>query len=205
MAERPRLQARRRTVFGKKVRRLRREGKLPAILYGPTVPDPIPLELDYRSTAKIVSAAGPSTLLDLYVEDDDQTYPVIIRERQRDILTGKLLHVDFQAVSLTETVEAEVSVVLQGEAPAARMGATIVQQLETLTVEALPEKLPEQIVIDLSRLAEPGDTITVADLVLPPEVKVLHPADEVIVAAVEAEEEAGEGEAEEGEAEAAEE
>lgn len=195
MAERPVLHAERRTLFGKKVKRLRRAGKLPGILYGSTVPEPIPLVLDYKQSAKIILQAGPSTLLDLDV--DGQRYPVIIRETQEDIITGKLIHVDFQAISLTEAVEAEVPVVLQGEAPAARAGATIMQVMDVITVEALPEKLPEAIVVDLSRLKEPGDTITIADLVLPPDIKVLHEPDEVVVAAVEAEAEA-EG-AEEGE------
>ncbi len=195
MAERPKLKAQRRTLLGKKVKRLRREGKLPAILYGPTVEEPIPLVLDYTEAYKTIRSLGPSALIDLEV--DGETYTTIIRERQRDVITGKLLHVDFQAVSMTEEVESEVAIVLKGEAPAAKhYGATIVQELETLDVEALPQDLPESIVVDISVLEEPGDTITVGDLVLPPGVKVLNPPDEVIVAAVGPEEEAEEEEVE---------
>ncbi len=191
---RPKLKAQRRTLFGKKVKRLRRAGKLPAILYGPTLEEPIPLELDYVETLKTIRHLGPSALVD--VEVDGQTYPTIIRERQKDVITDRLLHVDFQAVSMTETVEAEVSIVLKGEAPAAKMGATIVQEMEVLDVEALPGDLPESIIVDLSMLKEPGDTITVADLVLPKGVRVLNQPDEVVVAAVEEEAEAPEEEAE---------
>ncbi len=195
MAERPKLKAQRRTLLGKKVKRLRREGKLPAILYGPTVEEPIPLVLDYTEAYKTIRSLGPSALIDLEV--DGETYTTIIRERQRDVITGKFLHVDFQAVSMTEEVESEVTIVLKGEAPAAKhYGATIVQELETLDVEALPQDLPESIVVDISVLEEPGDTITVGDLVLPPGVKVLNPPDEVIVAAVGPEEEAEEEEVE---------
>ncbi len=195
MAQRPKLKAQRRTLLGKKVKRLRREGKLPAVLYGPTVQEPIPLVLDYTEAFKTIRSLGPSALIDLEVEGE--TYTTIIRERQRDVITGKLLHVDFQAVSMTEEVESEVSIVLKGEAPAAKhYGATIVQELETLDVEALPQNLPESIVVDISVLEEPGDTITVGDLVLPPGVKVLNPPDEVIVAAVGPEEEAEEEEME---------
>ena len=195
MAERPKLKAQRRTLLGKKVKRLRREGKLPAILYGPTVEEPIPLVLDYTEAYKTIRSLGPSALIDLEV--DGETYTTIIRERQRDVITGKLLHVDFQAVSMTEEVESEVTIVLKGEAPAAKhYGATIVQELETLDVEALPQDLPESIVVDISVLEEPGDTITVGNLVLPPGVKVLNPPDEVIVAAVGPEEEAEEEEVE---------
>ena len=195
MGGRPKLKAQRRTLLGKKVKRLRREGKLPAILYGPTVEEPIPLVLDYAEAYKTIRSLGPSALIDLEV--DGETYTTIIRERQRDVITGKLLHVDFQAVSMTEEVESEVAIVLKGEAPAAKhYGATIVQELETLDVEALPQDLPESIVVDISVLEEPGDTITVGDLVLPPGVKVLNPPDEVIVAAVGPEEEAEEEELE---------
>ncbi len=187
MAQRVKLQAQRRTVLGKKVKRLRREGKLPAILYGPELEEPIPLVLDYAAVYKAIRSLGPSALIELEV--DGETYTTIIRERQRDVITGRLLHIDFQAVSLTEEVESEVSITLVGEAPATKLGATIVQELETLDIVALPENLPETIKVDLSVLAEPGDTITVGDLVLPPGVRVLNPPDEVIVAAVGPEEE----------------
>lgn len=187
MAQRPRLQAQRRMLLGKKVKRLRREGKLPAILYGPELEEPIPLVLDYTEVYKTIRHLGPSALIELEVEG--QTYTTIIRERQRDVITGRLLHVDFQAVSLTEAVESEVQIVLTGEAPAQKLGATIVQELETLDVEALPENLPESIPVDISVLEKPGDIITVGDLVLPPGVRVLNPPDEVVVAAVGPEEE----------------
>ncbi len=180
--ERIRLQAEPRTVLGKKVKRLRRAGKLPGVIYGAHL-DPTPIQMDYKAAFKALRKVGPSTLIE--IELGDTVHTTIMRERQRDVVTGRWLHVDFQAVSLTEVVEAEVPIVLEGEAPAAKFyNATILQQLETLTVEALPNDLPEQVVVDLSRLEKVGDVVTVADLVLSDKVKVLDPPDEVVVAAV---------------------
>ena len=180
--ERIRLQAEPRTLLGKKVKRLRREGELPGVIYGAHM-DPTPIQLDYKTAFKALRRVGPSTLIE--IELGDTVHTTIMRERQRDVVTGQWLHVDFQAVSLTEVVEAEVPIVLEGEAPAAKFyNATILQQLETLTVEALPQDLPEQVVVDLSRLEKVGDVITVSDLVLGEQVKVLDPPEEVVVAAV---------------------
>ena len=85
---------------------------------------------------------------------------------------------------MTETIWAEVPIELEGEAPAVKnYGAVLVQSLDVLEVEALPDDLPERIVLDLGRLEEIGDMITVADLVLPPSVKVMADPEEAIVVA----------------------
>jgi len=180
--ERIRLQAEQRALRGKKVRRLRREGKLPAVIYGVGL-DPTPIQLDYKTAYKALRRVGPSTLIE--IELDDVVHTTIMRERQRDVVTGQWLHADFQAVSLTEVVEAEVPIVLEGEAPAVKFyNATILQQLETLTVVALPNDLPEQVVVNLGSLEKVGDAITVGDLVLGESVKVLDSPEDVVVAAV---------------------
>lgn len=182
MAERPVLHAERRTVLGKKVKQLRRQGKLPGVVYGKILEEPIPIMLDYKSAVKVLRHVTGSELLDLELEG--QTLPVLVREKQRDFIKGTYLHVDFQAVSLTETIWAEVPIELVGEAPAVKnFGAILVQNLEALEVEALPTDLPERIEVDVSRLVEVGDLITVADLVLPKGVKVVTDPEEVIVVA----------------------
>lgn len=182
MSERPLLKAERRTVTGKKVKQLRRQGKLPGVVYGKMLEEPIPVMLDYKEADKVLRGATGSEILDLELEG--QTLPVLVREKQKDFIKGTLLHVDFQAVSMTETIWAEVPIELEGEAPAVKnYGAVLVQSLDVLEVEALPGDLPERIVIDLGRLEEIGDMITVADLVLPPSVKVMADPDEAIVVA----------------------
>lgn len=182
MSERALLKAERRTVTGKKVKQLRRQGKLPGVVYGKVVEAPIPVVLDYKEAARVLRGATGSEILDLELEG--QTLPVLVREKQKDFIKGTLLHVDFQAVSMTETIWAEVPIELEGEAPAVKnYGAVLVHNLDVLEVQALPGDLPERIVIDLGRLEEIGDMITVADLVLPSSVKVMADPDEPIVVA----------------------
>ncbi len=173
------LKAERRRVIGKKVKQLRREGKLPAVLYGKHI-EPIPLVLDYREASKALRGLSTSTLVILEVEG--QRHTAVVRERQKDYIKNKLLHVDFQALSLTEKMRAEVPIELEGEAPAVKTyGGILVHTLESVEVESLPGDMPERLIVDLSSLEEIGDSITVSDLVLPPNVKVLEDPDETIV------------------------
>ncbi len=182
MSARPMLKAERRQVIGKQVKQLRRQGKLPGVVYGKVLDEPVPIVLDYREAAKVLRGATASEILDLSLEG--QVLPVLVREKQKDFIKGTLLHVDFQAVSMTETIWAEVPIELEGEAPAVKnYGAVLVQSLDVLEVEALPGDLPERIVLDLGALEEIGDMITVADLVLPPSVKVMADPEEAIVVA----------------------
>ena len=179
MMEQVVLKAERRQVVGKKVKQLRREGKLPAVLYGKHIA-PMPLMLDYRVAEKALRGLSTSTLVILEVEGERHT--AVVRERQKDYIKGKLLHVDFQALSLTEKMRAEVPVELEGEAPAVKTyGGVLVQTLESVEIESLPGDMPERLVVDLGALEEIGDSITVSDLVLPPNVKVLEDPDETIV------------------------
>ncbi len=179
MSEQVVLKAERRRVVGKKVKQLRREGKLPAVLYGKHI-DPIPLVLDYRDAEKALRGLSTSTLVILEVEGARHT--AVVRERQKDYIKGKLLHVDFQALSLTETMRVEVPIELEGEAPAVKTyGGVLVQTLESVEVESLPGDMPERLMVDLGGLEEIGDSITVADLVLPPNVKVLVDPNETVV------------------------
>ncbi len=175
------LHAERRDVTGKKVKQLRREGKLPAVLYGKHI-DPVPLVLDYNEASKALRGLSTSTLVILELEGKQHT--TVVRERQKDFIRGNLLHVDFQALSLTEKMHAEVPIELQGEAKAVKAyGAVIVQAMESVEVESLPGNMPERLVVDISNLASIGDSILVKDLVLPEGVEVLENPDEVIVVA----------------------
>jgi len=179
MSEQVVLKAKRRAVVGKKVKQLRREDKLPAVLYGKHI-EPIPLVLDYRDAEKALRGLSTSTLVTLEVEGTRHT--AVVRERQKDYIKGKLLHVDFQALSLTETMRVEVPIELEGEAPAVKAyGGVLVQTLESVEVESLPGDMPERLVVNLGSLAEIGDSITVADLVLPPNVEVLVDPNETVV------------------------
>ena len=173
------LKAERRTVTGKQVKQLRREGKLPAVLYGKHI-DPTPLVLDYRTAEKALRGLSTSTLVILELEGTRHT--AVVRERQKDYIRNKLLHVDFQALSLTEKMRVEVPIELEGEAPAIKTyGGVLVQALESVEVESLPGDMPERLTLSLENLKEIGDSILVGDLVLPPNVKVLADPNETIV------------------------
>ncbi|MGD2158594.1 MAG: 50S ribosomal protein L25 [Anaerolineales bacterium] len=159
------LNANKRDVIGKKVKLLRNEGKLPAVIYGYNL-DATPIVLDARDASKILSTVSSSTLINMNI--DGKKHAVLVRERQRDILRGNLIHVDFQAVSLTETVRAKVRVSVEGESPAiSEFGALIVTGLEELEIECLPNDLLEQIVVDISSLDRVGDAIFVKDIDFP--------------------------------------
>ena len=176
------LAATHRDVIGKKVKTLRRDGKLPAVLFGHSV-DSTPIVLDLKESTKILSSVGSSTLVIIDLEGKE--YTALVRERQRDIIYRTLTHIDFQALSMTETVRTRVPVHIgEQEVPAViEFGAIINTGLDMLEIECLPKDLPERIVIDVSRLFEIGDSILVKDLTLPAGIEVLDDPDTLIVVA----------------------
>lgn len=197
------LQASKREVVGKQVRALRREGKLPAVIYGRHV-EPINILMEARSASRVLGRMTSSSLVT--IEVDGKEYPALVRERQFDFIRNTLIHVDFMAVSLTEKITASVGVQLEGKSPAVKeYNAILVNGLTELEVECLPTDLPERFVVDISGLAEIGDGIYVRDVVVPEAVEMLSDPEEMIVVATamaaeeaaEEEELAIEGEAEE--------
>lgn len=176
------LKASKRNVIGKQVNALRREGILPAVVYGRRM-ESIPISLDMREASRILEKAATSALIVLEV--DGEKYYTLVREKQRNPVLGTFRHIDFQAVSLTEKVRANVAIQLVGEAPAVDMYfGILVSNLEKLSVESLPKKLPERIEVDLSNLKEIGDALHVRDLVLPEGVEALDNPDEMVVVVI---------------------
>lgn len=191
------FKAKHREVIGKQVKALRREGRLPAILYGKSI-QPIPVTLEYRDVSRILPAISSSHLI--LVDVDGEEYNALIREKQLHPVQGTVVHLDFMVVSLTEKLRAYVSINIEGEAPASRdFNGMVVTGLEEIEVESLPGDLPERIMVDISSLDEIGSAIHVRDLQLPENVKILTDLDEmlVIVTAPEAEEVVEEEEEEE--------
>ncbi len=116
------------------------------------------------------------------VDVDGKLHTVLVRERQRHPVTGNLLHIDFQEVSLTEKLRVKVGLQFKGEAPAVKMfDGIVVTSLEVLEVECLPGDLVNYLEVDLSVLGQIGDAIYVRDIPLPPKVQVLGDLDEVVV------------------------
>jgi large subunit ribosomal protein L25 len=169
-----------REVTGKQVKAARRAGKLPAVVYGKTLQKPLPIFLEGHETELKIQGVSPTTLVDVVV--DGKTYPVLVRETQRDVIYRHLLHVDFLAVSMTETLRAFVQIELAGNSPAVKEhGAILVTGLEEVEIECLPGDLPENLTIDVSGLKEIGDSLHVKDLEIPERVTLLSDPDEIIV------------------------
>jgi large subunit ribosomal protein L25 len=196
------LKAMHRAISGKQVRAIRREGKLPAIMYGHHI-DPISIELDLRDTSRKLTGLAPSALVILDV--DATQHKALVREKQRNKISGILLHVDFLAVSMTEKLRTEVYIEITGVAPAIKdFDGVLVTGMDEVEVECLPQDLPERIVVDISSLKEIGDGIYVRDLKIPQGVKILEEPETMValitaqaaveeeVAPVEVEEEVGE-------------
>jgi large subunit ribosomal protein L25 len=202
---RPQLAAQTRTVVGKKVRFLRRQGWTPANVYGHGV-DSTAIQLNMREMEHVLSHVSRNSLLSLEVEGGTPA-TVLVKTVSRKPTTDELYHVDFYQVSMTEKLRATVPIVLAGTAPAVETyDAVILQALDALHVECLPGDLPGQITVDLARLMEVDDSIFVRDLDLPRGVTTVVSEDDLVVKALapKIEEEVVEEEAEAAEEAAAE-
>ncbi len=204
--EREELKTSRREVTGKKVRFLRREGLIPANLYARGA-DSIPLQAETVELKRLLSKVGRNALISLHIDGDRKRRMVMLRDIQRDPLSGSLLHIDLFQVEMTHKVRADVPLLFVGEAPAARSSrAMLIESLTELHVEALPADLPPHIEVDLSVLEEIEQAIHVRDVAAGDGVEVLTDPDQVIARVMESKVEAAaevveeEAEAEEGEA-----
>jgi len=183
------LKATKREALGRKVGALRRAGKLPAVLYGHGVKS-TPIMLDAHEATLRLSHLTSSSLV--MVDLDGTEYPALVREKQRDYIKNRLLHLDFQVISMTEKVTTKVGIELTGTAPAVKaFNAVIITVLNELEVECMPQDLPARVVLDISGLTEIGAGIHVRDVVISDQVKILDdPAEMIVVATATREEKA---------------
>jgi large subunit ribosomal protein L25 len=178
VAEKYTLEAQPRTVVGKHVSKLRRQGLVPVVVYGARIA-PINLQIPYRPLQIALMKAGGTNLIDIQV--NGTTHTVLAREVQRDILRSDILHVDFFAVDESTAIRVEVPIHFVGESAAieARKGILITGPT-TLTVETLPSKLMNVIEVDISVMADVGDAIYVRDLNLGKDATIINDPDEMI-------------------------
>lgn len=187
------LQATKRDILGKKTRFLRRQGIIPTHLFGHNL-ESLSLQCDTAKLQRIIAQAGTTRLIALEIEGDKHPRSVFIREIQKDEVNGQLLHIDFYQVRKREKIKAEIPIVLVGEAPAMQLkGRMLTHALTSLSVECLPDKLPPQIEVDLSRLEEVEQAIYVSDITLSPDITLITDPAQLVVkvskAVVEKEEE----------------
>lgn len=178
MADHAGIEARPRQVTGKAVRHLRREGWVPAVLYGHGI-ESLPIQVEAMQLDRLLGQTGGKRLLQLHLDGDIRT--VLPREVQRDVITRRVLHVDFQQVVMTERITSRVPIVLVGESPAVEdHRGILVQALNDVEIRALPDDLVDRLEVDVSGLSEPDDAIHLRDLAIPSTVEVAADPDETV-------------------------
>lgn len=174
------LEVEKRKTTGKKVKNLRREGVLPANIYGKKIKS-LPVQLPLKDFDRVFKEVGETGLLELSVAGEDKARPVLIHNVQLDPLTSLPLHTDFFQVDLKEKVTTMAPLEITGEALAVKeKKGVLLHTLNGIEVEALPTDLPEKIEVDVSQLAEVDQEIKVSDLKVPPRVTVLTEAGLVV-------------------------
>lgn len=164
------------------VKRLRRTGYVPGILYGHGV-TPLPLAVPENDLRRLLKEEGGSSgIIDLY-PGDGEPRTVILRDVDRDPVRRRIIHVDFQQVSMTEEIEATVPIVVVGDEAIAKKGLLVQHQAHELEVKCLPEKIPEHFTVDVSGMSV-GNLVRAMDIQVPEGVKVLVDPDEVILSIV---------------------
>jgi large subunit ribosomal protein L25 len=170
-----------RKLMGKKSRFLRRQGITPVHLFGYDT-EPMALQCETSVLKQVLKTAGKTKLVGLRVDKHKKPRNVVVREIQKNALSGELVHVDFFQVSMEEKIKVEVPVILVGEAPALKVKTnTMAHDLATLEIECLPDRIPEKIEVDVTVLAEDDSSIQVKDLVLGEGIVALSNPEQVVV------------------------
>ncbi len=189
MAEEILLTAQPRSVIGKQVGAMRRAGTIPAVLYGRHLDKPLTLQIDEKVLKTVVAKAGRNRLVKLAV-DRGTPRLVLTREVQRNSLSGRIVHVDFQEVSMTEKLTTEVPLVLVGTSPAVTRGeGLLIHGINTVQIRVLPGDLIPQIEIDVTGLESLNQSLFVKDLKVSDKIEVLTPGDEMVAKVVPVKEE----------------
>lgn len=167
-----------RNLFGKKVNHLRKNGLIPAELYGHNIEN-LHLALFEKEFLKVFEKAGENEIINLII--DDQKIPVLIHDIQIDPLTNKIIHIDLYQIKMTEKITVNVPLEFINEAPAVKeKDGILVKAMQEIKIETLPANIPHSIKVDLASLDDIGKSIYVSDLVLPPKIKILVDAKTVI-------------------------
>ncbi len=179
------LEASKREVVGKKVRFMRRKGATPANMYGHGL-ESVALTVDTKKLKQTLARAGKTDLISLNIADSGTPVVVLVREVQKDPLTRELLHVDFYQVKMTEKIKADIPLVFVGDAPALRIkNVSLLHLMDYLHIEALPDHLPHNLQVDISKLETADQAIHVKDIPLSAEITLLSDPEQIVIKAVE--------------------
>ena len=160
---------------------LRKAGRVPAILYGKGR-DPLPLSVEQKELVKLIRAHRESGLVNLTISDDGKTsqQQAIYKEVRTSTLLRRIQHIDFQAIREGEKVHIKVAVVTKGNPVGVTVsGGVLVHQIQELDIRVLPQDIPEQIDVDVSKL-EIGDAIHLKDLQLKAGIEILHDLESIV-------------------------
>ena len=172
------LEAKTREERGKKVKNLRKKGIVPGVLYGPKT-ETLPLEVSLKEFEKVYQAAGETSLVQLSF--GAKKFLVLIHAVEIDAISRMPLHVDFYQPRLDEEITAEIPLVFEGEAPAVKdLGGTLVKNIHTVEVRALPQNLPHEIRVTIEKLKTFEDAVSIKDLIIPAGVKILKEQESII-------------------------
>ncbi len=178
------LSAKIRKEFGSKNDKIRKQGLIPAVLYGPKIKN-LNLAIDYNKFYQLYQQAGESTLVKLMIKDEDvkdKERVVLINEVKKDILSDKIIHIDFYQVRMDKKITVEIPLVFVGESEAVKsLAGTLVKSLQSLEISALPAELIHEIEVDISKLKTFDDVIRVKDLKVPENVEIEAELDEAVV------------------------
>jgi len=178
--EKLRISVEPRIVLGKKVKKLRSSGVLPANLFGKGMKSKN-LQVPEKEFRPLFKKAGETELVEVKMKEE--SHPALIHNVQRDPVTGKILHVDFHKVDLKEKITTHVPIKLIGESPAEKSGVGLVlQTLNEIEIESLPTDIPHEIEVASAELTEVGQTIHVKDLKVDrAKIEVKNDPEEVVV------------------------
>lgn len=173
-----------RNVFGKAVRKTRKAGMLPAVLYGKGQ-DSLSIEVSGKEFEKVFRRAGENTLVRLQIEGQGEKR-VLIHDVAKHFMKDEIIHVDFYEVDLTKTVKTKVPLHFEGTSPAVKeLGGILVKVLNEVEIEALPTDLPSALTVNMESIKGFEDSIRVSDLPVPANVKIITGPDEVVVSVTE--------------------
>ena len=176
------LKAEKRLLTGSKVKQLRRQGIVPANVFGHTVKSQA-IQVMAVDFARVYKEAGETSLIWLKIQDEDKERPTLIKALTNHPVTGQRLHIDFHQVNLKEKVSANVPVEVIGESQLVKDGLAVLDvNLHEIEVEALPTDIPENLVFDISILTAIGDHLKVSDAKVSSEVTIITDPEKVVVA-----------------------
>lgn len=177
--KRAKLEVTKRQVIGKKVKKLRKEGLLPANIYGQDIKSTA-VSVPYKDFEKIYKEEGETGLIDVSL--DEKVYPSLIKNVYIHPMTRSILHADFHKVNLKEKIKAMIKIEPVGEAKAVseKIGM-LIQPLSEVEVEALPENLPEKIEVPVEHLAAIDEQIQILNLKVQDGVTILNDPEQVVI------------------------